>query len=276
MKQGTAMLLGGFDGLHAGHRLLLSRAKESGLPVGVMTIIGCKEESIFTFQEREEIFKSAGVDFVFELPFEEIKDMSPEAFLQKLTDEFNPKLFICGEDFRFGAKAKGTPERIKQATHVRVEVLPLLEMDGEKVSSRQIKSLLSQGEIGKANQMLTSAFFLMGEVVKDRQIGRTIDFPTANIAYPIGKFPLKKGVYETCVLLNGKTYKGITNYGARPTFNNETITTETYLDGFDGDLYGKILTVQFIKYLRDVKKFDSVEELKEQLQKDIRRVRDND
>ena len=276
MEQGTAMLLGGFDGLHAGHRLLLSRAKESDFPVGVMTIIGCKEESIFTFQEREEIFKNAGVDFVFELPFEEIKDMSPEAFLQKLTDEFNPKLFICGEDFRFGAKAKGTPEMIKQATHVRVEVLPLLEMDGEKVSSRQIKSLLSQGEIGKANQMLSSPFFLMGEVVKDRQIGRTIDFPTANIAYPIGKFPLKKGVYETCVLLNGKTYKGITNYGARPTFNNETITTETYLDGFDGDLYGKILTVQFIKYLRDVKKFDSVEDLKEQLQKDIRRVRDND
>ena len=273
MEQGTAMLLGGFDGLHAGHRLLLSRAKESGFPVGVMTIIGCKEESIFTFQEREEIFKNAGVDFVFELPFEEIKDMSPEAFLQKLTEEFNPKLFICGEDFRFGAKAKGTPEMIKQATHVRVEVLPLLEMDGEKVSSRQIKSLLSQGEIGKANQMLSSPFFLMGEVVKDRQIGRTIDFPTANIAYPIGKFPLKKGVYETRVLLNGKTYKGITNYGARPTFDNETITTETYLDGFDGDLYGKILTVQFIKYLRDVKKFESVEELKIQLQKDIYFVR---
>ena len=98
----------------------------------------------------------------------------------------------------------------------------------------------------------------------------------AIVWYPIGKFPLKKGVYETRVLLNGKTYKGITNYGARPTFDNETITTETYLDGFDGDLYGKILTVQFIKYLRDVKKFDSVDDLKEQLQKDIRRVRDND
>ena len=270
------MLLGGFDGLHAGHRLLLSRAKESGFPVGVMTIIGCKEESVFTFREREEIFKNAGVDFVFELPFEEIKDMSPETFLQKLTDEFNPKLFVCGEDFRFGAKAKGTPEMIKQGTHVRVEVLPLLEMDGEKVSSRQIKSLLSQGEIEKANQMLSSPFFLMGEVVKDRQIGRTMDFPTANIAYPIGKFPLKKGVYETRVSWNGKTYKGITNYGSRPTFENEKITTETYLDGFDGDLYGKILTVQFIKYLRDVKKFNSVEDLKEQLQKDIRRVRDND
>ena len=89
MEQGTAMLLGGFDGLHAGHRLLLSRAKKSGFPVGIMTIIGCKEESIFTFQEREEIFKSAGVDFVFELPFEEIKDMSPEAFLQKLTFGFH-------------------------------------------------------------------------------------------------------------------------------------------------------------------------------------------
>ena len=277
ISQGSAMLLGGFDGLHLGHRRLLSCAKQSGLPVGLMTIVGGKaQENIFTFTERENIFRESGADFVFELPFSEIKDLSAEDFLQKLLTQFNPKLFVCGTDFRFGAGAKGTPETIKQATHVRVESLDLLEMYGEKISSRAIKSLLEQGEVEKANALLGEKFFLIGEVVKDRQIGRTLGFPTANISYPKEKFPLKQGVYETRVCVDGKAYKGITNYGARPTFDNTEVLTETYLDGFDGDLYGKILTVQFIKYLRDVKKFNCVEDLKEQLQKDIRRVRDND
>jgi riboflavin kinase/FMN adenylyltransferase len=124
--------------------------------------------------------------------------------------------------------------------------------------------------------MLTHSFFLTGRVKKDRQIGRTMNFPTANIEYPKGKHPLKKGVYETRVTIGGKTYKCITNYGARPTFDEEKVTTETYLDGFDGDLYDKELTVEFIKYLRDIEKFNSVEELKDQLTKDIRRVREND
>ena len=267
------MLLGGFDGLHAGHRSLLSCAKDSRLPVGLMTIIGGKEESIFTFAERESIFKEAGVDFIFELPFEEIKDLSPKAFLQKLTDEFYPKLFVCGEDFRFGAGASGNADTIKQATHVRVEILPLLKIDQEKVSSRQIKSLLSQGKMETAQEMLTHAFFLIGTVRKDRQVGRTIGFPTANIEYPKGKYPLKMGVYETRVTYEGKTYKGITNYGARPTFDNDKITTETYLDGFNGDLYGKELKVEFIRYMRDITKFENINALKKQLKKDLTYIR---
>ena len=271
------MLLGGFDGLHLGHRRLLSYAKESGLPVGVMTIVGGKaQENIFTFEEREIIFRESGVDFVFELPFAEIKDLSPEAFLQRLVAEFNPKLFVCGTDFRFGAGAAGTPETIKQATHVRVEVQNLLEMYGEKVSARTIKSLLSVGDIQKANELLGERFFLIGEVKKDRQVGRTIGFPTANILYPKEKFPLMQGVYETCVCVDGVWYKGITNYGARPTFNNTQVLTETYLDGFNGDLYGKTLKVEFVRYIRGVQKFESVAELTAQLQADIRTVRNND
>lgn len=275
-EKGVAMLLGGFDGLHIGHRQLLSRAKNSGCSVGVMTIVGGKEKGLFTFSEREEIFKTAGVDFVFELPFEEIKDLSPNAFLQLLETEFSPKLFVCGADFRFGAKAAGTAEMLKQSTHVCVEVLPLVEMSGEKVSSSYIKTLLQSGEVHRAQELLGHAFFLIGEVYADRKIGRTIGFPTANIPYPVGKYPLKIGVYETRVCVDGKTYKGITNYGARPTFADETVVTETYLDVFDGDLYGKKLKVEFIRYLRGVQKFDSVDGLKKQLEEDLRRVRIND
>lgn len=276
VKKGSIMLLGGFDGLHVGHRRLLSCAKAEKLPVGLMTIVGGKTDgSLFTFEERERIFKESGADFVFELPFAEIRNLTPEAFLKILTEAFAPKMFVCGEDFRFGLGATGTPEILKQATHVRVEVLPLVEMCGEKVSSRTIKKLLAEGEIAKANALLGECFFLLGEVVKDRQVGRTIGFPTANILYPQEKFPLKKGVYETYAVLEGKTHKGITNYGARPTFDNDSVLTETYLDGFSGDLYGKKLEIRFVRYLRDIRKFDGAEALRAQLQEDIRKVRND-
>ena len=274
--QGACMLLGGFDGLHVGHRSLLTRAKVSGLPVGIMTIAGCKDKGIFTFAEREFIFKESGVDFVFELPFEEIKGLSPYAFLNLLKENFHPSLFVCGEDFRFGVNAQGTPETIVKWGQVRVEVLPLLEMDGKKVSSRTVKSCLLEGSVEVANVLLGSPFFLLGEVVKDRQVGRTIGFPTANILYPQDKFPLKQGVYESRVTMDGKTYKGITNYGARPTFDNDSVVTETYLDGFDGDLYGKLMKVEFVRYLRDIARFNSVDDLTKQLEKDIGRVRNHD
>lgn len=273
---GSAMLLGGFDGLHLGHRQLFNVAKKSGLPVGVMTIVGAKEDSLFTFKERENIFKECGADFVFELPFGDIKDLSPETFLTVLQREFNPKLFVCGEDFRFGAKAAGTPESIKAWGQVRVETLPLVVSDGRKISSSDIKTYLANGEVQRANSLLSEPFFLLGTVEKDRQVGRTIGFPTANVLYPQGKFSLKKGVYETCTLVDGKRYKGITNYGARPTFNDESVWTETYLDGFDGDLYGKEVKVEFCRYLREVRKFNGVDDLKTQLTADIRRVRNND
>lgn len=275
--QGAAMLLGGFDGLHVGHRRLFACAQKSDCPIGLMTIVGGKEaSSLFTFAEREEIFKDAGADFVFELPFEEIKNLSPQEFLQLLEKEFSPKLFVCGEDFRFGANAAGTAKTIKTDTQVCVEVLPLVEIAGEKVSSTTIKALLKEGRVEMANELLAHNFFLIGKVYEDRKVGRTIGFPTANIPYPEGKFPLKIGVYETRVCIDGKTYKGITNYGARPTFEENTVVTETYLDGFSGDLYGKELKVEFVRYLRDVVKFDSVEKLKEQLTKDIKRVKEHD
>ena len=270
------MLIGGFDGLHVGHRLLLARAKESGLPVGIMTIVGGKEgQSLFTFQERERIFQESGADFVFELPFDEIKDLTPTEFLQKLIGEFSPKLFVCGEDFRFGKGAAGTPSMIENTTQVRVEILPLVEKNGEKISSRTVKGLLLDGRVEEANELLQEPYFVYGEVFPDRKIGRTIGFPTANVAYPKEKFPLKMGVYETQVEINGVFYKGITNYGARPTFDNEDVLTETYLDGFEGNLYGKTIKVEFIRYLRDIRRFATVKDLKQQLHADISRVREN-
>ncbi len=274
LSKGCAMLLGGFDGLHVGHRKLLSRAKESGLPVGVMTISGGKEtKGLFTFSERERIFKDNGADFVFELPFSEIKGLTVDGFLTLLKKEFSPTLFVCGEDFRFGYGAKGTPKDIKAWGQVRVEALPLVEIDGEKVSSGTVKAYLLQGDVGKANVLLGERFFVVGEVVKDRGVGKTIGFPTANIDYAEEKFPIKEGVYETRVGIDGRTYKGITNFGSRPTFANATRRLETHIDGFEGDLYGREIKVEFVRFLREIKKFDNVEGLINQLKSDILRIR---
>ena len=270
------MLLGGFDGLHIGHRLLVARAKESKLPVGIMTIVGGKDRALFTFEEREEIFKNEGIDFVFELPFEEIKTLSPSQFLSLLEENFAPNVFLCGDDFKFGFGASGNIETLKSSTHVCVEVVNLLKINGEKISSSSIKCALEQGDIEKANLLLGEDFFLCGEVVKDRQIGKTLSFPTANIAYPKEKFPLKQGVYHTWAEIDGSLYHGVTNYGARPTFDNTVVTTETHFIGFDGDLYGKKITIHFTRFLRDIQKFDSVETLKKQLIQDIRSVQNDD
>ena len=210
-----------------------------------------------------------------ELEFEEIKDMSPEKFIAFLGKECNAETFVCGEDFRFGKGALGTPETIKELGK-NVFVEKILYDGDEKVGSSLIKRCLEKGEIERANTLLGFPFFLQGEVVKDRGVGALIGFPTANIPYPEEKFPLEKGVYESRVFVDGKEYKGITNYGARPTFDNDVVVTETHLISYMGDLYGKTLQVQFIKKLRENKKFENVEKLKEQLEKDVRRVTKDD
>ena len=156
----SVMLLGGFDGLHAGHKTLVEKAKDFRLPIGIMTIVGGKgERGLFTLCEREEIFRRAGVDFVLELPFLEIKDLSPEIFTRQIIEECNPVAFVCGDDFRFGKNACGTPETLKQTGQVRVEVEKLLTVNGEKVSSTKIKAHLSKGEIERANELLGEEFF---------------------------------------------------------------------------------------------------------------------
>ncbi len=277
VHNGTVMLLGGFDGLHAGHKMLVARAKSHGLPIGIMTIVGGKDEtSLFTLRERERIFRKAGIDFAFELPFEEIRELSAHTFVGLLNGSFHPKFFVCGDDFRFGQGAKGTPQTLERDGQVCVETEELLRFNGEKISSSAIKSCLKSGEIEKANLLLGEPFFVLGEVFKDRGVGTTIGFPTANVLYPKEKIAPKLGVYETRVLVCGKEYKGVSNYGDRPTFSENGVCLETHLLGFNGDLYGKKIEVRFVRRLRGVQKFESVDVLKAQLNEDIRRVAESD
>lgn len=272
----TVMTLGGFDGAHIGHKILIRRAKETGRTVGMMTISGGKQgKSLFTDEEKESVFFLSGVDFILSLEFEKIKDLSPEEFIAYLESECDVKTFVCGKDFRFGKGACGSPEQIKNLGKT-VFVEEILYDGKDKVGVSLIKKYLENGEIEKANALLGFEFFLDGVVVKDRGVGSKIGFPTANIYYPENKFPLKQGVYETRVLVDGKEYKGITNYGARPTFNNEDLTTETHLISYTGSLYGEKLRIRFVRRLRDIQKFSSEKELKEQLKNDLKGVQGND
>ena len=271
------MLLGGFDGLHVGHKKLLARAKTYGLPIGIMTIYGERRGApLFTLVERREIFKTQGFAFVCETEFAQIKDVPADTFARLLQEKYNVKAFVCGDDFRFGKGASGTPETLQGVTDAEVCVEEILSLHGEKISSSAVKNSLAGGDVERAETLLGERFFLLGEVKQDRKVGRTLGFPTANIEYPTGKYALKVGVYETRVQYDGIIYKGITNYGARPTFDDGQVWTETYLDGFSGDLYGKVLKVEFARYLRDVQRFDSADALKTQLAKDIRRVKEDD
>lgn len=275
-KEPCVVLLGRFDGVHIGHKRLFEKAKSYRLPVGVMTIAGGKGKSLFTLEERYEIFSTLGADFVLQMHFEEIQMLSPKQFLDGLTEKLPVKAFVCGTDFYFGFQAAGDIQFLKEYTHGRVEIQNLVEKGGEKIATTAIKTAIEQGELQAANALLCTPFFVQGEVQRDRGVGKTIGFPTANISYPKDKFPLKQGVYHTQVRVGETTYPAITNYGARPTFDNDSVVTETHLIGFDGDLYGKTLQIQFLRYLRDVQKFDSVEKLTQQLQQDVRRVISHD
>lgn len=267
-------LLGGFDGVHAGHKKLIDRAKEYGLPVVAMTILGGKGGDLFTLEERLAIFAAQGVNEVVSYVFDNrFKNTSAEVFLQGLCASFDVKAFVCGEDFRFGKEAAGTPRFIGELTAKPVHALDVLTVNGKKVGMRFIKELLSSGRTEEANKLLLQPFFVRGVVEEGRKVGRTLSFPTANLAYPKEKFPIKKGVYAVHALLDGKGYKGIANLGACPTFGVTQEKVEAYFDGFCGDLYGREIDVFFDRYLREIKQFSSKEELIAQLRKDKEEIR---
>lgn len=271
---GCALLLGGFDGLHKGHETLLAAAKQTGLKVAAIAITGGKGAPIYTEAERDYIFAENGISAVYPLKFAAIRDMSAAEFACAVRDEITPEVCFCGEDFRFGSGGKANGDDFARLSGVPVRVLPVLKdaATGEKIGAEHIKALLKNGDVSAADKFLCGGFILTGEVKKDRGIGATIGFPTANIFYPEGKTELKKGVYETRAEVGGVTYKGITNFGSRPTFGNDTVVTETHLIGFRGNLYGKTLTVRFVRYLRDVAAFKNAEELTARLHADVKRV----
>ena len=284
--EGCALVLGGFDGLHLGHRALLSVAVKSGLPVGITSVLSGKGRELFTREERNYLFSQNGVRFVLEFPFtEELKNTPAEEFLKALFGRLDVKLAVCGEDFRFGKGALGTAELLKTLAPCPVEVVKTVGFPEEggmrKYSSTACKAFLERGDLSRLNACLSasaeefyrSAYFIGGTVEHGRQVGRTYGFPTLNLSVPERKLLPPDGVNcGLCATPKGN-FPTIVNIGARPTFGVEERKIEAYLDGFSGDLYGEYVRVFPTKFLRPIYQFSSVEELKKQLLADIRILR---
>lgn len=290
-SKGVVIALGYFDSVHLGHRIVISKAKQIAKQFNLKTVIftfegnlknavkGSLEGVVYTLEERLSLYKSVGIEDVCLAPVtKEFLSLNAQGFLDWLNQKFNIKAYVFGKDYRFGKGGEGTPEFISEYAKAHSQTATAVEIykQGEKkVSTTLIKELLSKGDILSANNLLGKNYFIRGEVFSDRKVGKQLGFPTINIKINKEKFALKNGVYSGSVNVDGVDYKAIINYGARPTFDLQEKLIEAHLIGFDGDLYGKTLSVGFIDFLRDIKKFNSLLELKEQLQKDLEIVKGN-
>ena len=183
----------------------------------------------------------------------------------------NVRKIVVGEDFTFGKFSQGKAKDLLSLMDkgVKVEILPLFEINGEKVSSTRIRALLNDHQIKEANELLGYDFFYQGRVIHGKENGRKISFPTANIDLENKKFRLSNGVYKTRTILNGTSYPSMTNIGNHPTIDPlKSAIIETHIFSLDDDLYGNDIMVEFLSFIREQKKFSSLLELKEQLNKD--------
>ena len=266
-----ALLLGGFDGLHAGHAALLAAAHGTGLPVGITSIAGNKAGGeLFTAREREYVFAAQGIAFVAEYLFSDaFRATPPEAFLRELFARVQARAVFCGEDFRFGKDAAGTPALLRALAPCPVQVLPLAEADGEKIATSRIKGMVAAGDIAGANALLLQPYFIGGAVEHGRHVGGPVlGFPTLNVALPAQKTSPGEGVYAGRVQTSAGEFPAVVNVGARPTFGVAEKKAEAYLDGFSGDLYGAQVRIFPERFLRPVRRFESAAALKKQLEQD--------
>ena len=185
--------------------------------------------------------------------------------------------FVCGEDFRFGAMGTGTASLLQdycEKEGLPCAVVPEQEMSGVRISSTYIRELLTQGRMAEADTFLGHPHVLSGNVVSGRHLGRTLGIPTANLHLPEGVIVPRFGVYACRALAEGRAYPAVTNVGTRPTVGGHHITVEPWLLDYDGDLYGKKITLEFLDFLRPEQKFDSLEDLKAAILKNAEQTRE--
>ena len=268
--------IGTFDGVHVGHRRVIDEA-DSVLTFDPHPLSVIHPEAapklIMPFGVKRDVIEGLGVSELVIIPFNEAfsKITAEEFCSQILVDRLGAEQVSVGENFRFGAKAKGDPQMLAARVEFSTRVVPLVEVDGETVSSSRIRALIAAGEVDAAMRCLGAPYLLEGEVVEGDRRGRELGFPTANIV-PSDEFAYPgHGVYAA--FANG--HSAAVNVGVRPTFETgRGMLVEAYLIDFDGDLYGRPLRLAFIARLRGEKRFASVEDLVAQMHRDVEEARE--
>lgn len=286
MLNKTIYALGFFDGVHLGHQALLRACRDLAdryhCCAGVVTFTTHPDALVFgkapallnTSEDRKRLLRTYGTDTVKELAFDQtLMATHWQDFLSNLSDAAG---FVCGSDFRFGAKGEGTADKLSAYCAERgipCAIVPQQVLNGIRVSSTHIRSLLEAGETEEAVCFLGHPHTLTGQVVPGRALGRTLGIPTANIPLPAGVICPKHGVYACKAHVRGIIYPAVTNIGSRPTVGGHHVTIEPWILDFDGDLYGQEITLDFYRFLRPEQKFDSLEELKAEIQKNAAQTR---
>ena len=289
MKEKTIYALGFFDGVHIGHQALLREcrrlADDAGCKAAAVTfsshpdtlVFGKTPKLINTIEDRVRLLKENGMDEVVVLPFDkQMRACHWQVFLETLEESYGAGGLVCGHDFRFGNRGIGNAALLQNYCAERgmvCAVVPAQKLNGITVSSTHIRSLLENGAVAEANQFLGHPHILSGKVISGRKLGRTLGIPTANLALPEETAMLPFGVYACKAAVEGQTYLAVTNIGNRPTVGGHRITVEPWLLDFEGDLYGKDLTLSFYHFLRSEQKFPSLDALKEEIGKNALQTR---
>lgn len=288
MNERKIYALGFFDGVHLGHQALLKAccqlADAQGAVPAAITFLR-HPQALFRKNpppllsgeaDRDRLLGQYGIRHICKLPVTDKVMSTPwEEFLDYLLAD-GAVGFVCGDDFRFGSRGEGNAQKLQ--TYCASRNLPCVTvaeqlMDGVRISSTHIRRLLEAGQVSRANVFLGHPHTITGQVVRGRQLGRTIGIPTANLELPDEILCPRHGVYACRVLLENRQLMAVTNVGTRPTVSGHHITVEPWILDFDGDLYGKTLTLEFYDFLRPEEKFDSLEALQTQIRQDAEKTR---
>ncbi len=277
--QKYAVCLGMFDGVHIGHKAVLSGAIDSPYKSVAVTFESIPFKSggtLMTADQKAQKLKEIGIEEVLFLDFAEVCNLSPEEFLNYLLSKYNLAKICCGFNYRFGKKAVGDTAFLKawcSDKNIEFFECPEVVYDRQTVSSTHIKELLLNGKIETANLLLETEFSFTAKVEKGDARGRTWGFPTLNQRYPDGICEVKRGVYQTVVTIGKKEYNAVTNIGVRPTYETDFVAAESFVLDYDGYCYGEEVKTKLIKYLREEKKFSSKEELINAIKNDAQYVK---
>lgn len=274
-----SLALGAFDGLHRGHMAVIHAACAPGKDGQ------CWEPAVFTFRaspsgnsavltgrDKERILEHTGIQTLYSLEFQQVRDWEAEAFVRDvLFGKCNARRLCCGQDFRFGKGARGDVTLLRELCEkagVELYVVPAVMDGGEKVSSTRIRKAVEAGDIPLANRLLGRPFGFSLEVIHGNHIGGTLlGTPTINQAIPEGFVLPKFGVYASWCRIGGQYFYGVTDVGVKPTVGSDKVLAETWMPDFTGDLYGKRVRVFLLEFLRPERKFASLDELREAIEK---------